>query len=403
MDKARHQKRKSGRDINEEHRVSTPLELFFDLTFAIGLAVIGQQLSGFLAKGDLFASLLSFCIAMLAICWAWMNYSWFASAYDTDDITFRVATMIHMVGVIVFTLGLPGLFQSIDEGLRLDNSVMVLGYVIMRLAMIFLWIRAAKYDLIRRRALIANSTAVFIAQVLWAVLIFLRLSLFQALIAMVVLGCIEFLGPLAFYRRWGSPPWHPHHIADRYSCLAIIALGEGVSGAVAMTNAAVELRGWSAQPIFIGTACVGLAFGCWWLYFLKPFGDFLKNRRERASRWGYLHLSIFSSIVAMGAGLQLAGKYLEGKSKFSPGAIVAFTAISVGVYISSVLLTNFDSFLNRRRIFASLGGAFTILAVSFIMEKMNFSIPVCLGVIAIAPFVVVIGYQTMRSGQNRGT
>ena len=105
----------------------------------------------------------------------------------------------------------------------------------------------------------------------------------------------------------------------------------------------------------------------------------------------------------MGAGLQLAGKYLEGKSKFSPGAIVAFTAISVGVYISSVLLTNFDSFLNRRRIFASLGGAFTILAVSFIMEKMNFSIPVCLGVIAIAPFVVVIGYQTMRSGKNRGT
>jgi Bacterial low temperature requirement A protein (LtrA) len=112
-----------------------------------------------------------------------------------------------------------------------------------------------------------------------------------------------------------------------------------------MTNVTVELRGWSAEPIFIGTACVGLAFGCWWLYFLKPFGDFLKNRRERASRWGYSHLLIFSSIVAMGAGLQTCGKYLEGKSKFSPGAIVAFTAISVGVYISSVLLTNFDSFL----------------------------------------------------------
>src|SRR2546427_4154672 len=43
------------------------------------------------------------------------------------------------------------LFRS-AEGARLDNDVLVLGYVIMRMAMILLWIRAARYDSHRRNA-----------------------------------------------------------------------------------------------------------------------------------------------------------------------------------------------------------------------------------------------------------
>ena len=56
-----------------------------------------------------------------------MNYSWFASAYDTDDWLFRLATMVQMVGVIVLSLGLPQMFESIDHGDTLDNGVMVAG------------------------------------------------------------------------------------------------------------------------------------------------------------------------------------------------------------------------------------------------------------------------------------
>ena len=68
-----------------------------------------------------------------------MNYSWFASAYDTDDWLFRLATMVQMVGVIVLSLGLPQMFASIDHGDTLDNGVMVAGYVVMRVALLFLW------------------------------------------------------------------------------------------------------------------------------------------------------------------------------------------------------------------------------------------------------------------------
>src|SRR6185295_7524803 len=70
----------------------------------------------------------------------------FASAYDTDDWVFRLATMVQMVGVIVLALGLPQMFESLDRGGTLDNGVMVAGYVIMRVALVFLWWEVSRHD-----------------------------------------------------------------------------------------------------------------------------------------------------------------------------------------------------------------------------------------------------------------
>jgi len=71
------------------------------------------------------SAILGFAIASFAVAWAWINYSWFASAYDTDDWVMRLATMAQMIGVIVLALGLEQMFASIDEGGGAnDNRVM---------------------------------------------------------------------------------------------------------------------------------------------------------------------------------------------------------------------------------------------------------------------------------------
>ena len=116
-----------GRDPHEPHRAATPLELLFDLTLVVAFGTAGNELAHALAADHIWAGIVGFCFAGFAICWAWINYSWFASAYDTDDWAFRVLTMLQMVGVIVLALGLPEMFASIEEGLRLDNGVMVGG------------------------------------------------------------------------------------------------------------------------------------------------------------------------------------------------------------------------------------------------------------------------------------
>ena len=139
-----------GRDPHELGRVATPLELFFDLTFAISFGVAAAQLAHALAQGHVAAGLTAFGFAIFAVVWAWINFSWFASAYDTDDWIFRVVTMLQMVGVLILVMGLEPMFASVVEGEHVDNRVMVMGYVIMRLALVFQWLRAATQDPQRR-------------------------------------------------------------------------------------------------------------------------------------------------------------------------------------------------------------------------------------------------------------
>jgi low temperature requirement protein LtrA len=83
-----------------------------------------------LVTGHTGAGLAGFSFATFSVSWAWINFSWFASAYDTDDWVYRLTTMLQMVGVLVLTLGIPRVFSSIAGGERVNNRVLVAGYVV---------------------------------------------------------------------------------------------------------------------------------------------------------------------------------------------------------------------------------------------------------------------------------
>ena len=118
-----------GRDPHEAHRVSTPLEPCSTSPSQPASASRPPQFAHLIAEGHYDAGLLGFGFASFAICWAWINFSWFSSAYDTDDWIFRLVTMVQMIGVLILAIGLPRMFASLGHGDPLDNSMMVLGYV----------------------------------------------------------------------------------------------------------------------------------------------------------------------------------------------------------------------------------------------------------------------------------
>ena len=92
-------------------------------------------------------------------------------------------------------------------------------------------------------------------------------ALFSVLIA------LELVGPFIAERK-ASTPWHAHHIAERYGLLVIITLGEVIIGTVASLNALVHGEaGWTPESVLLALAGVGLAFGCWWMYFAVPWAD----------------------------------------------------------------------------------------------------------------------------------
>ncbi|PRC48127.1 hypothetical protein C6A85_81425, partial [Mycobacterium sp. ITM-2017-0098] len=154
----------------------------------------------------------------------------------------------------------------------------------------------------------------------------------------VALVLVEVMGPVIAERRQGGTPWHAHHIVERYGLFTIIALGEGVVGTVASLTAVVGQQGWSVEAVFVAVAGAGLTFGMWWTYFVLPQADILHARRERSFWFGYLHLVVFASIVATGAGLHAAAYYIEHHSELSSVATVATVVIPVGVYVLTVYI-----------------------------------------------------------------
>jgi low temperature requirement protein LtrA len=251
-----------GRDPHESHRVATPLELLFDLTFATSFGLAASHYADALAAGHHIHALLGFGFASFAICWAWINFSWFSSAYDTDDWVFRIVTMVQMIGVLVLAAGLPRMFSSIERTGHLDNSVMVLGYVIMRVALVFQWLRAAKDDPVRRGVCLTYAATISIAQVGWVVLILVSLGGAEAIALGSILVLIEMTGPVIAERQAGGTPWHTHHIAERHSLFTLIALGEGIVGTVAALSAVADHQGWTMDAMLVGIAALDSLSAC---------------------------------------------------------------------------------------------------------------------------------------------
>ncbi len=387
----------SGRDPNEPHRAATPLELLYDLTFVVAFGVAGEQFAHLLAEGHYAAGLTSFGLVIFSICWAWINYSWFASAYDTDDWAFRLATMVQMVGVIILALGLPQVFHSIDEGRPVDNSVTVAGYVVMRVAMIFLWLRAAKQDPPRRRACQTYAVTIGVAQIGWVLLLILADSTIAEFYTWgALLFLIEIAGPFIAERGKGGTPWHAHHIAERYGLLTIITLGEGVIGTVASLGAVVESQGWTLDAVLVAVAGTGLTFGLWWMYFTVPSAEVLHVHRERGLPWGYGHMLIFGSIAATGAGLHVAASYIGHEAHIGAVATVLTVAVPVAVFavalfaLYTYLVRAFDPFH-----IALLAGTAALLVLPVMLATLGAPMAVCLVVLMLAPLVPVIGYETI--------
>src|SRR5690242_21814905 len=130
----------SARSTDEPHRVSSQLELLFDLTFVIAVAALAHHFALAIGHGEALDELIPFLEVFFAVWWAWMNFTWFASAFDTDDVPFRLLTLVQMGGVVVLAAGVPAALQ---HG---DYRAVTYGYMIMRSGLVADWLRAAVED-----------------------------------------------------------------------------------------------------------------------------------------------------------------------------------------------------------------------------------------------------------------
>lgn len=149
------------RDPEEGGRAASSLELFFDLVFVIAVSIAATNLHDTVTAGHLGEGLVTYLMIFFAIWWAWMNFTWFATSFDTDDWFYRVLTIVQMGGVLILAAGIAPAFA---DG---SFTLIVIGYVLMRIVMIVQWLRAARGAPEQRRATLVYACGIAVAQVLW--------------------------------------------------------------------------------------------------------------------------------------------------------------------------------------------------------------------------------------------
>jgi low temperature requirement protein LtrA len=390
--------RMGGRDPHEANRAATPLELFFDLTFVIAFGVAGSQFAHEIAEAHFAAGLLGFGFAMFAVIWAWINFTWFASAYDTDDWIFRVVTMVQLLGVLILAMGIEPLFRSLVEGKNVDNAVMVGGYVVMRLALVSQWLRAARQDPARRVTCLRYATYLGLVQLGWIAVLVFQADVPTTILMTVPLFILEMAAPY-FAERNATTPWHAHHIAERYGLLAIIALGECLIGAIETLRAIVANHGWSVDAGLVGFGGTALAFGMWWMYFILPAGRALHLRRHRSYFFGYGHMPVFAAIAATGAGLHVVAYYVDHAGHISAAVAVASVAVPVAIFKVSLTWLLSVMICVDRIVVAVAAGVITAMAGSIGMAEAGAPVPACLLVIVLALGVSIVIDERRAAGR----
>lgn len=318
-------RRMTSRSSTEPHRASTPLELFFDLTFVVAVAQAGSRLVHSLAEGHPGHGIAGYLLVFFAIWWAWVNFTWFASAYDCDDPLYRVATLIQITGVLVLAAGVPRAFENSDY------TVAIVGYLIMRLALTFQWLRAAhdETDPAARRTALRYAAGVVLVQIGWVLLLLLPDAAWNW--GFPPLAIAEMAVP-AIAERGRSTSWHPHHIAERYGLFTLIMLGESVSAATVAIQTALDDQAALDELLPIAAGGLLIVFAAYWIYFAAPIHEYLRSSRQ-AFLWGYGHYVIFGSAAAIGAGLEVAVEQAVGEAHISDIAAAASVTIPAGLFL----------------------------------------------------------------------
>lgn len=310
----------------ESYRSASPLELFFDLIFVVAVSMSSATLHTAETANHLGTGVLSYLMVFFAIWWAWMNFTWFASAFDTDDWIYRVLTLTQMGGVIVLAIGTgPAMRQ-------MDFSLILTGYFIMRLALVAQWLRAATSHPSFRRTSLRYAAGITIVQLCWLFILVVPVEFTVPLFVVLVMA--ELAVPV-WAESARKTPWNPEHITDRYGCFTMIVLGESVLASTLAFTGAIKQGHFPLDILLLGASTFILAAGMWWLYFATDATHRLTGLKA-ALQFGYGHYFVFAAAGAFSAGAAVLLDFGLGSSSLSRLASAATLTVPVAVFVVGV-------------------------------------------------------------------
>jgi low temperature requirement protein LtrA len=271
---------------------AVPLELFFDLVFVFAFTQVTQ----FLAD-DVSWTGLGRGLALLAVLWwAWVGYSWLASAVDPEEGGVRIAFFAAMAAMFVVAL-------ATADALGDDAVTFAVAYAVVRVTHIAVFFVVSWNEPSFRRATFTIAPGMIVAPLLLVAAAFVDGPLRGAL--WVVALVVDFGSPLL----GGARGWqiNPAHFAERHGLIVIIGIGE----AIVSVGVGAEATSLTIQVIGVAVVAIAIASAYWWAYFdvvalvaerkLHAAEGVTRNRLARDS-YSYLHGLLIAGVVLVALG-----------------------------------------------------------------------------------------------------
>ena len=296
-----------------KHRKVTWLELFYDLFVVVVISKLANELVGDITVQDMVGYVLLF----VPIWWIWIGSTYYNERFETEGLENRLMFLMLMFPLV-------GLAVFVHDALGQNSAGFALSYVVGRLIITLLWLRASIHVKAFRPVGKIFVLGFSISIVMFLISIFVSAEVRYAIVGIALVT--DMATPWFTLKEQAKlPRFSTSKLPERFGLLLIIVLGESVAGVVKGLSETADL---SAMKILIALIGVILGFTLWWIYF-----DFIARRVAKPTivasiLWSYLHLPLAGGIAAIGASLT---NLIQNQNHVLPGFVqlVAFESFAV--------------------------------------------------------------------------
>jgi low temperature requirement protein LtrA len=307
-------------------RRATWLELFYDLVFVAAIAELAHTLAGNVSIWGA----MSFFALFIPVWWCWVGAAFYATRFDTDDLSYRLLTLVQMAIVAAMAV-------NIHHGTDSTSVHFALTYVAFRSVLVLQYLNAGYHIPIARSLAIWYSCGFGLSLALWALSVFVPPPWRFVLWGLGLLA--DFATPLTAGQRVAQLPPNMSHIPERMGLFVIIVLGESI---VAVVSGLAQ-QDWSGLSSLVAVLGLAIAFCLWWLYFDSVDGSPLQamqtGRMGVSLLWLYSHLPLAMGLTAVGVGVEHAIAS-TAKGEFPPpdrwllcGAVAVCLSVLASIHI----------------------------------------------------------------------
>lgn len=117
-----------------EERHATWLELFFDLVLVAVISRLSQGLKHDLSWGGIF----HFVALSIPVWWAWTGITFYATRFDTDDLSDRIFFFLQILGCAALAI-------NVEDGFGATAAGFAISYALLRLLLVLQYILASYF------------------------------------------------------------------------------------------------------------------------------------------------------------------------------------------------------------------------------------------------------------------